>query len=80
MYRGRSFDLITISTDKQVRKTDALNLLKKQEASNKNYIFNDYDVHKLIETIDNDWQLNTSKKLGRRMGPALRNREFYNFS
>jgi peroxiredoxin len=56
MYRGRSFELITISTDKQARKTDALNLLKKQEASNKNYIFNDDDVYKLIEAVDNDWQ------------------------
>ena len=56
MYRGRSFEFITISTDKQARKTDALNLLKKQEASNKNYIFNDDDVYKLIEAVDNDWQ------------------------
>ena len=56
MYRGRSFEFITISTDKQARRTDALNLLKKQEASNKNYIFNDDDVYKLIEAVDNDWQ------------------------
>ena len=56
MYRGRSFEFITISTDKQARKTDALNFLKKQEASNKNYIFNDDDVYKLIEAVDNDWQ------------------------
>lgn len=56
MYRGRSFEFITISTDKQARRTDALNLLKKQEASNKNYIFNDNDVYKLIEAVDNDWQ------------------------
>jgi len=56
MYRGRSFEFITISTDKQARRSDALNLLKKQEASNKNYIFNDDDVYKLIEAVDNDWQ------------------------
>jgi thiol-disulfide isomerase/thioredoxin len=56
MYRGRSFEFITISTDKQARKTDALSFLKKQEASNKNYIFNDDDVYKLIEAVDNDWQ------------------------
>ena len=30
--------------------------LKKQEASNKNYIFNDDDVYKLIEAVDPDWQ------------------------
>lgn len=56
MYRGRAFEFITVSVDKQARKTDALNFLKKQEASNKNYIFNDDDVYKLIESIDVDWQ------------------------
>jgi thiol-disulfide isomerase/thioredoxin len=56
MYRGRSFEFITISADKQTRKSDALNFLKKQEASNKNFIFNDDDVYKLIEAVDNDWQ------------------------
>lgn len=56
MYRGRSFEFISVSADKQVRKTDALNFLKKQEASNRNYIFNDDDVYKLIEAVGNDWQ------------------------
>jgi thiol-disulfide isomerase/thioredoxin len=56
MYRGRSFEFITVSADKQARKADALNFLKKQEASNKNYIFNDDDVYKLIEAVENDWQ------------------------
>jgi thiol-disulfide isomerase/thioredoxin len=56
MYRGRSFEFISVSADKQARKSDALNFLKKQEASNKNFIFNDDDVYKLIEAVDNDWQ------------------------
>jgi thiol-disulfide isomerase/thioredoxin len=56
MYRGRSFEFITISTDKQAKKADALNFLQKQVASNKNFIFNDDDVYKLIEAVDNDWQ------------------------
>lgn len=56
MYRQRPFELITISTDKQAKKTDVLNFLRKQEASNKNYIFNDDDVYKLIDAVDNDWQ------------------------
>jgi thiol-disulfide isomerase/thioredoxin len=56
MYRGRSFEFISVSADKQARKTDALNFLRKQEASNKNYIFNDDDVYKLIEAAGNDWQ------------------------
>jgi len=56
MYRGRSFEFITISADKQARKDDALKFLQKQEASNKNYIFNKDDVYQMIEAIDPDWQ------------------------
>lgn len=56
MYRGRSFEFISVSADKQERKPDALNFLKKQEASNRNYIFNDDDVYKLIEAVGNNWR------------------------
>ena len=56
MYRQRPFEFITISADKQARKEDALNFLKKNEASNKNYIFNDDDVYKLIDAVDPDWK------------------------
>ena len=56
MYRGRSFEFVTVNLDKQARKDDALSFLKKQEASNKNYIFNDDDVYKLIEAVDAEWQ------------------------
>jgi peroxiredoxin len=56
MYRGRPFEFITISADKQARKTDVLNFLKKQQASNKNYIFNKEDVYQMIEAVDPEWQ------------------------
>jgi thiol-disulfide isomerase/thioredoxin len=56
MYRGRSFEFITVSADKQAKKSVALDFLKKHEASNKNYIFNDDDVYKLIDAVGNDWQ------------------------
>lgn len=56
MYRGRSFEFITVSADKQAKKSDVLDFLKKHEASNKNYIFNDDDVYKLIDAVGNDWQ------------------------
>jgi thiol-disulfide isomerase/thioredoxin len=56
MYRGRSFELITVNLDKQASKGDALSFLKKLEASNKNYIFNDDDVYKLIDAVDAEWQ------------------------
>jgi thiol-disulfide isomerase/thioredoxin len=56
MYRGRSFEFITVSADKMAKKVDVLKFLKKNEASNKNYIFNNDDVYKLIEAVDPDWQ------------------------
>ncbi len=56
MYRGRPFEFITVSADKQEKKEDVLKFLKKQEASNKNYIFNKDDVYELIEAVDPDWQ------------------------
>jgi peroxiredoxin len=56
MYRGRPFEFITVSTDKQNRKEDVLKFLQKQEASNKNYIFNKDDVYELIEAVNPDWQ------------------------
>jgi peroxiredoxin len=56
MYRGRPFEFISISADKQARKPDVLKFLQKQEASNKNYIFNKDDVYQLIEAVDPEWQ------------------------
>jgi thiol-disulfide isomerase/thioredoxin len=58
MYRGRSFEFISVNLDKQAKKGDALSFLKKQEASNKNYIFNDDDVYKLIDEVDAEWKGN----------------------
>jgi thiol-disulfide isomerase/thioredoxin len=56
MYRGRPFEFVTVSADKQERKDDVLKFLKKQEASNKNYIFSKDDVYEMIEAVDSDWQ------------------------
>jgi peroxiredoxin len=56
MYRGRPFEFISISADKQAKKADVLNFLKKQQASNKNYIFNKEDVYQMIEAVDPEWQ------------------------
>jgi peroxiredoxin len=56
MYRQRPFEFITISADKQARKQDVLAFLKKQEASNVNYIFNEDDVYKLIDAVGSDWK------------------------
>ncbi|MHA6248726.1 redoxin family protein [Pontibacter sp. CAU 1760] len=56
MYRNRDFELITISADKPDKKDKALNVLKKLEASNTNYLFNSEDKYALIEAIDPEWQ------------------------
>jgi thiol-disulfide isomerase/thioredoxin len=56
MYRGRAFEFVSISADKLTQKDNVLKFLKKQEASNKNYIFNKEDVYELIEAVDPQWQ------------------------
>ena len=56
MYRGRPFEFITISADRSERKPEALRILKVNQASNRNYIFNKDDVYELIEAVDPDWQ------------------------
>jgi peroxiredoxin len=55
MYRGRDFELITISADAPEKKDEALAFLKKQQASSKNFIFSVEDKYKLVESIDKDW-------------------------
>jgi len=56
MYRGRDFELITISADEPGKKDKALQFLKKKQASTTNYIFSVDDKYKLIEAIDPKWQ------------------------
>jgi thiol-disulfide isomerase/thioredoxin len=56
MYRGRAFEFISISADKQAKREDALKFLEQRQASNRNYLFNDDDVYKLIEAVDPHWQ------------------------
>ncbi len=56
MYRERDFEFVSISTDKPKQKDKALELLKKKEASNTNYIFSGKDIYELIEVVDKKWQ------------------------
>jgi peroxiredoxin len=56
MYRGRDFELVTVSADNPTTKDKALRFLKNSQASTKNYIFNSDDKYKLIEAIDPAWQ------------------------
>lgn len=54
MYRGREFELITISADSPDRKDRVVSFLKKQQASCKNYQFDSEDKYQLMEAVDKD--------------------------
>jgi thiol-disulfide isomerase/thioredoxin len=56
MYRGRDFELVTISADKISKSDKVLEFLKKNSASSDNYIFTEDNKYKLIEAVDKDWQ------------------------
>ncbi|OGD19154.1 MAG: redoxin [Candidatus Aminicenantes bacterium RBG_16_63_16] len=56
MYRGRDFEFISLSLDKPDKRDRALDFLKKNEASNRNFIFTGETVYPLIEAVDPDWR------------------------
>lgn len=56
MYRNRDFEFVSISTDKVSQKEKVVEMLKKFEASNKNYWFSGEDIYQLIEAVDPEWQ------------------------
>lgn len=56
MYRGRDFEFISISADNPDNKERVLKFLKKQQASNTNFLFSVDDKYKLIDIIDPKWQ------------------------
>ncbi len=56
MYRKRDFEFISISADNPEKKEKVLQFLKKQQASNTNYIFSEDNKYKMIEAIDPKWQ------------------------
>ena len=54
MYRRREFEMITISADSPSRKGAVLSLLKKQQASCRNYLFDSQDQYQLMTALDRD--------------------------
>lgn len=56
MYRGRAFEFISISADKMPKKSEVLDFLKNQQASNKNFIYKNEDIYEMIEAIDPEWK------------------------
>jgi thiol-disulfide isomerase/thioredoxin len=55
IYRSREFEFVSINADKLSRKDNVLKFLQKNEASNKNYIFNSDNNADLVEVVDHDW-------------------------
>jgi thiol-disulfide isomerase/thioredoxin len=55
MYRRRDFEMVSISVDGIARKGKALDFLKAQEASFKNYLYTGDDIYAFIEAIDKGW-------------------------
>jgi thiol-disulfide isomerase/thioredoxin len=55
IYRSREFEFVSINADKLSRKDNVLKFLQKDEASNKNYIFNSDNNSELVESIDPQW-------------------------
>jgi peroxiredoxin len=56
MYRGRHFELITLTLDPPDRKEAALKVLQKNHVSATNYIFHSDDRDELAESLDAEWQ------------------------
>jgi thiol-disulfide isomerase/thioredoxin len=55
MYRGRKFQLVTISLDDIAKQEDAVRVLKENHASAKNFILNATDRDKFAEALDQEW-------------------------
>jgi thiol-disulfide isomerase/thioredoxin len=55
IYRSRDFEFVSINADKLSRKDNVLKFLQKNEASNKNYIFNSDNNSELVEAVDPKW-------------------------
>ncbi len=55
MYRGRNFEMVTISMDDIKEKDRVLKFLKSQHASTSNYHFSEEDAYALIDAVDEEW-------------------------
>lgn len=56
MYRGRDFDLVTVSANMPDERNSALKLLQKVHASNRNLLFASEDVEALQKAFDPNWE------------------------
>ncbi len=56
MYRGRDFELITISGDPLENEERVMAFLRKNEASTRNYLYHNDDTYALVEAVDPEWE------------------------
>ena len=57
MYRGRAFEIVTVSADPAPLRADVLKFLKDKQASTRNYFAADADDHDaMINGVDAEWQ------------------------
>jgi thiol-disulfide isomerase/thioredoxin len=55
IYRGRDFEVVTIDADPPEKRDKALEFLKEQQASTRNYAFDKGDPYALIDAVDAEW-------------------------
>ncbi len=55
IYRGRDFEVVTIDADAPEKREKALEFLKEQQASTRNYAFDEGDPYALIDAVDPEW-------------------------
>lgn len=55
MYRQRDFELVTVAANYPDEQPQVLSFLKKQQASNKNFMFGTPQKYRFIEAFDPDW-------------------------
>lgn len=56
MYRGRAFEMVTISGDMPSKKDAVIKFLKDKQVSSTNYLFNSDDRTELGEVFDKKWE------------------------
>ena len=56
MYRGRNFELVTISADSVAHQDQARKLLEKLKVSATNYLFASDSRDELFDGLDKDWE------------------------
>jgi peroxiredoxin len=56
IYRGREFEVVTVNADDVSKRQKALEFLRAQQASTRNYAFDKGDPYALIEAVDPKWQ------------------------